>query len=298
MEKYGCTIRKIRLSKDFSQKEIYSGLISKSFSIDFEKGKYDIKFSIMLEVLKRLMISVEELLLIHNHYCETPTNNILAQLNEKKFEKDENYATSVVDNLRQELKEVNSPDIQLEYWQLLVLKSIYSNSDYTSSNDYLFAKDNIQKHLFDMETWTLSELRLFSNMHFLFDNTEIKTSLFLTAWKSIEKYQYHPEFLLYISHLLTNNLFFLICTKQFDLASQVIKRLYELTDDITMITWKVTLFYLEGLYFYVTDKQQKGLQLINKAKLICKLTDNENLIEQIESGLKIIESQNDNSLSA
>lgn len=289
MEKYGCTIRKIRLSKGFSQKEIYSGLISKSFSIDFEKGKYDIKFSIMLEVLKRLMISVEELLFIHNNYHETPTYNILAQLDEKRFEKDENYATSFIDNLYQELKEVNSPDIQLEYWQILVLKSIYSNSDYTSSNDYLLAKDNIQKHLFDMETWTLAELRLFSNMHFLFENNDMKTSLFLTAWKSIEKYQHHPEFLLYIAHLLTNNLFFLICTKQFDLAQQVIKRLYELTEDATMVTWKVILLYLEGLYLYATGNQQKGLHQIDIVKSIYKITHHTNMIEQIEIGLQLLQ---------
>lgn len=289
MEKYGCTIRKIRLSKGFSQKEIYSGLISKSFSIDFEKGKYDIKFSIMLEVLKRLMISVEELLLIHNNYHETPTYNILAQLDKKRFEKDENYATSFIDNLYQELKEVNSPDIQLEYWQILVLKSIYFNSDYTLSNDYLLAKDNIQKHLFDMETWTLAELRLFSNMHFLFENNDMKTSLFLTAWKSIEKYQYHPEFLLYIAHLLTNNLFFLICTKQFDLAQQVIKRLYELTEDATMVTWKVILLYLEGLYLYATGNQQKGLHQIDIVKSIYKITHHTNMIEQIEIGLQLLQ---------
>ena len=132
-------------------------------------------------------------------------------------------------------------------------------------------------------------------MNFLFENNEIKTSLFLTAWKSIEKYQYHPEFLTYITHLLTSHLFSLIYTQQYSLAAKVIERLYELTEDITMMVWKVMLYYLEGLYFYATDKQEKGLQLINKAKLICELTDNENIIKQIEAGLKAI--QNDNHIS-
>lgn len=65
METYGITIRKIRLSKGFSHKEIYTGILSKSFAIDFEKGIYDIKFNLMLRILDRLMISVDELLLIH-----------------------------------------------------------------------------------------------------------------------------------------------------------------------------------------------------------------------------------------
>lgn len=291
MEKYGCTIRKIRLNKGFSQKEIYSGLLSKSFSIDFEKGKYDIKFSIMIEVLKRLMISVEELLLIHNNYQETPINKVLTQLDIKKFANNINYALNITNIINEKRKENSDYVNHLEYWQLLILQSIYSNFHDTSSKEYLRAKQNIQKHLFNMETWTLSEIRLFSNMHFLFDDTKIKTSLFLTSWKSMEKYQYHPEFMTYISHLLTNNLFFLIYTEQYDLVNQVIKRLYELTDDITMMTWKVMLYFLEGLYYYATDKQEKGLQLINKAKLICKLTDNENIIEQIETGLDIIQNK-------
>ena len=40
MENYGLTVRQIRLNKGFKQKEIYTGLLSKSFSIDFEKGLY------------------------------------------------------------------------------------------------------------------------------------------------------------------------------------------------------------------------------------------------------------------
>lgn len=44
MENYGLTICQIRLSKGFSHKEIYTGILSKSFAIDFEKGLYDIKF--------------------------------------------------------------------------------------------------------------------------------------------------------------------------------------------------------------------------------------------------------------
>ena len=58
MEQYGTTIRQIRLRKGFSHKEIYSGILSKSFAIEFEKGRYDIKFDRMLSILDRLMISV------------------------------------------------------------------------------------------------------------------------------------------------------------------------------------------------------------------------------------------------
>lgn len=291
MEKYGLTVRQIRLSKGFKQKEIYTGLLSKSFSIDFEKGLYNIKFSIMLNILKRLMISIDEFLLIHNHYHDHFINQTLVEINNKKFENDHHYAKFITDIVNEESRKSQDPASRLVYWQLLILQSIYSDIDFQNSKDYLRAKQEIQNYLFNIETWTLSEFRLFSNMHFLFEDNEIKTSLFLTAWKSIEKYQYHPEFLTYITHLLTNHLFSLIYTQQYSLAAKVIERLYELTDDMTMMTWKVMLYYLEGLYLYAIDKQERGLQLINKAKFICKLTDNKNIIKQIEIGLKMIQDQ-------
>ena len=69
--------RQIRLSKGFSHKEIYTGILSKSFAIDFEKGLYDIKFNLMLKILERLMISVDELLLIHNQYRAYNTMSLI-----------------------------------------------------------------------------------------------------------------------------------------------------------------------------------------------------------------------------
>lgn len=104
MEKYGLTVRQIRLNKGFKQKEIYTGLLSKSFSIDFEKGLYDIKFSIMLNILKRLMISIDEFILIHNHYHENLINQTLVEINEKKFENDDHYAQLINDIIKEESK--------------------------------------------------------------------------------------------------------------------------------------------------------------------------------------------------
>lgn len=45
-----------------------------------------------------------------------------------------------------------------------------------------------------METWTLSEIRIFSDMSFIFENGDTKTSLLLTAWNTLEKYKPHPDY--------------------------------------------------------------------------------------------------------
>ncbi len=58
---YGQLVRKIRLDKGFSQKEIYSGIVTKSYCIEFEKGNHDLSFRLLAQVLERLLVDVENL---------------------------------------------------------------------------------------------------------------------------------------------------------------------------------------------------------------------------------------------
>ncbi|MFM2490568.1 helix-turn-helix transcriptional regulator [Enterococcus avium] len=39
---HGEVVRKIRLSKGLTQKEVYLGIVSKSYAIEFEKGNHSI----------------------------------------------------------------------------------------------------------------------------------------------------------------------------------------------------------------------------------------------------------------
>ena len=73
-------------------------------------------------------------------------------------------------------------------------------------------------------------------MSFLFDDGELKTSLFLTAWDTLEKYQAHPDYPVYLSHLLVNSLYSLIRSRQYDPAEKAINKLQELTSDPNMLT--------------------------------------------------------------
>ncbi|EDN8098979.1 helix-turn-helix domain-containing protein, partial [Listeria monocytogenes] len=51
MGSYGELIREIRLSKGLTQKEVYTGIISRSYAIGFEKGKHEITLSLFEEIL-------------------------------------------------------------------------------------------------------------------------------------------------------------------------------------------------------------------------------------------------------
>lgn len=286
METYGITIRKIRLSKGFSHKEIYTGILSKSFAIDFEKGMYDIKFNLMLRILDRLMISVDELLLIHSQYKTTPCHEPLLNVNLERMKNDPLYSADIEKKLHDEMKANKTSSSRLQHAEIVALRSVYGNPDYQNLSEYQAAKRYIQKYLFDVETWSLSEFRIFSDMSFIFENGDVKTSLFITAWETLEKYKAHPDYQVYLSHLLVNNLYQLICSRQYNIAKRAIEKLQELTIDPNMLSWKVPMLYYDGLLNYVTGNPQSGLSKIKKAKQIYHLCGNDFMVEQMEIGLK------------
>ncbi|MFQ9923217.1 MAG: transcriptional regulator [Beduini sp.] len=297
MEKYGCTVRKIRLSKGFSQKEIYTGIISKSYAIDFEKGRYDIKFSLMLQILRRLMISVDELLLMHRDFQEATSHKALGDIDAQKFQSNQKYAKGRVMFLQKSWQEKKTLMSKIEYAQIITLNELYFNTEYEHSKDFQWAKQVIQRYLFDIETWTFEEFRLFSNMSFLFGNSKIRTDLFLRAWKSLEKYKHHPDFSVYLAHLLANNLFHLIYTSQFTYAKKALDRLSELSREEEMLTWSVIILFLNGFYLYATGKIQQGIKEIEKAKQIYSLTDRILMIQQIDQGLSLLQKKQDHPAS-
>lgn len=288
MEKYGCTVRKIRLNKGFSQKEIYTGILSKSFAIDFEKGNYDIKFCAMMRILDRLMITTEELLLIHNEYAAMPGCEPLMDINLERLKSDPAYSLEVGNTLYADAQASKTTASTLKYKEFLALKAVYENSDYQKSQEFREAKKYIQRYLFDIETWTFAECRIFSDMSFLFDEGEGLTSLFLTAWESLEKYKCHPDFSIYLAHLLVNNLYRLIRSGEYALAQRAIARGYELTADINLLSWRTPLLYYEGLLCCRQGETEQGLAKIEKAKAIYRMSGHDFMAAQMDIGLQAL----------
>ncbi|MFD1420906.1 helix-turn-helix domain-containing protein [Lactiplantibacillus songbeiensis] len=79
MEDLGTTIRQIRLNKGFSQKEIYTGIMSHSFAVRFEQGGHDISATKLFAILDNLAISVDEFRFIQQQYQLSPLEQALAK---------------------------------------------------------------------------------------------------------------------------------------------------------------------------------------------------------------------------
>lgn len=92
----------------------------------------------MLQVTsRRLMISIDELLLIHNQFHDTTINESLMEINLEKFRKDVKYSERIENKLRIQAEENKDPASKLNYMEINALKALYKGN-----NQVIFSMQN------------------------------------------------------------------------------------------------------------------------------------------------------------
>ena len=178
---YGKTIRKIRQNKGLTLKEIYLGIVSKSFYIEFEKGNYNIEARKFEYILNRLSLTFQEFQFIHNDY----------QMNEFK-------------NLNDQI------EFHYSTWDLISLSNIYhtyKNSSYsreryaasrayaliyiTEDNSDFMSKaplNELKAYLTSLKEWSLEDIQNYVSIASAFDFATTKY-FFQLAIDSLKKYE-------------------------------------------------------------------------------------------------------------
>lgn len=80
MQTIGRTLKQIRLAKGFTQKEIYQGIVSRSFAIRLESGHHDLGASKLFLILDRLGVSAGEFRFIQNDYQPDTATDLNSQI--------------------------------------------------------------------------------------------------------------------------------------------------------------------------------------------------------------------------
>ncbi|GEK07278.1 helix-turn-helix domain-containing protein [Schleiferilactobacillus harbinensis] len=88
MAALGKTVKYLRQLKGFTQKEIYSGITSRSFAIRFEQGQHDISASKLFALLDRLGIPADEFRYIQQGYQLTPAEQQLTVIDHYYHQED------------------------------------------------------------------------------------------------------------------------------------------------------------------------------------------------------------------
>lgn len=152
MEQVGVTIRKIRQIKGISQKQVYSGIVSRSFATRFERGDSDIQSGKLFKILNNLAVTPNEFQFINNNYQSPLMDSLLAEI----YEMYDNHSFSKLSQWIKDHKGRNRSEEKyaVAYAEILMFTFDHSSMPVTDNTYALFI------HLIEEKTWTLQELKI------------------------------------------------------------------------------------------------------------------------------------------
>ena len=248
---YGQLIRQIRLEKGFSQKETYIDIITKSYSIEFEKGNHDLSFKLLEQVLERLMVDMEEFIFLYNFYQE-PNENLW-----KRYElaSNNNDIEAIFDIYN---KSSYKPDKKNHLLRSLSkikydFLSKPDNTQIVDSDDLLFLTD----YLKSIETWTLQETKIYANMINYFSNEQQKI-FYRNSLKKINIYKDFPLGKKIYLTLLLNSCGNFISQRNLKLAEDAIEHLKLLATGTEDMIFKLYVMYFENVVAYCKGEKKNS----------------------------------------
>ncbi|HAR1026180.1 TPA: Rgg/GadR/MutR family transcriptional regulator [Enterococcus faecium] len=227
---FGPKIREIRISKGYSQKVIYQDIISKSYAIEFEKGKHSIATTLLIEILDRLSMDIDEFLFIDKGYLLNDYSAYIYKLSkysnthdlQSLYELLKKYTdkTRVIDQLR--FAEIRCRIQAIENFK----RTGMFDGSATIEEDRVM----IQNYLVEIETWTLREIQFFGNtVEFL--DFEQHFTLFRNLSKSFPLYVEYDKGREIFCAMLVNVITQSIRHGYFDYADVLVYQLHLLGSD-------------------------------------------------------------------
>lgn len=151
MKSIGQIVKMIRQIKGFTQSEVYSGVMSRSFAHRFENGEHDISATKLFQILDNLLISVEEFRFIQNDYHRSSEQELNQQLQDAY----DVHNLQEMGNIINENK--NSGNLSFKSIAGIgqVLVETYQSKTFVITP----AMESFWNQLFNSKAWTLQEIR-------------------------------------------------------------------------------------------------------------------------------------------
>jgi len=155
MKKYGPIFKNIRRNKGISQKEVYIGIVSRSFYQKFEKGEYTTSIENFEQFLNRINLSYEEFTFIANDFQLISYDQHLVDIFKAYQDKDykklgEIYHLLCSSNIQKE--------VFLSQIAILLKENISKRKLKEDSLHFIY------DYLDDVKDWTFFETKLFNNI--------------------------------------------------------------------------------------------------------------------------------------
>lgn len=282
---FGPKIREIRIKKGLSQKETYSGIISKSYAIEFEKGKHSMSANFLIHVLERLNMDMDEFLFIHMDYRLSPYSSYIYRLS--------SYSnTHNVDSLNQlyrELSEKNTEIYRVRAAETRCRIRVIEQFKMTGIWDTtcILKEDQafIQEYLVRIETWTLQEIQLFGNtIEFL--DFHAHFPLFKNLSKSLSLYMNYDRGREIFCVMLINLISQAIKHQFLDYAEVLIQQLKLLSSDYKEFFHAAIARYFDSILLIKRGDHEQGYTEAEKILLFFRELNQQSLADELAVHIK------------
>lgn len=265
---YGYTMKKIRKMKGFTQKEVYAGIVSKTFYSDFEAGKYSISVDKFEELLQNLSVSLAEF-----HYFHRQSESMSSQKLEKEI--DDCYKRGQFEQLFSIYeKYYTSSKKEFRY---LAMKA-YLLVLITNQNFYQLSRKpfgEMSAELENTKMWTIKEIKLAKLVLLSIPEKEKADSkrLFNRIKKELQKYQeiekniYEEE----LTDLLFNRIQSLLMLNDVEDSIKVLKDYTDLIQEIDNLALYVQYHFIRilvGLYQSYSSVEEEMRRFLKEIKKI------------------------------
>lgn len=227
---HGEVVRKIRLSKGLTQKEVYLGIVSKSYAIEFEKGNHSISATLLLDILERLSLDMDEFIYISQDYRLNEQANYIFRYSNYS----NNHDLPALYQLFHELKKqqgaiatVHAAEVRS---RIRIIEATNRTGSYTADVVLPEDKATIIQYLTNLQTWTLQEIQLFANTLEFIDG-EKQLIFFKQLSKSLELYKNYDRGREIFCSLLVNLIRETLDENQLDYAEVLIEQLFLLSTE-------------------------------------------------------------------
>lgn len=195
MENYGTLIKQIRQEKGLSQKEIYTGIMTRQTYYLIENNISMPSFDKFLMILEKLFLTVEEFLALLDPETFPNENKLYYNLSQAVLNKDKPCLVQLIhtsEKLYQTTKNEKYYHFSLVTKAMLHLN--FTNTLSKQSKTLIQIMRPIKKYLTGIDKWYLYELKLLNNSLYCFSLSEaISLGLLVTKkidlCQQIDKYQ-------------------------------------------------------------------------------------------------------------
>ncbi|MBC2170514.1 helix-turn-helix domain-containing protein [Listeria booriae] len=280
---FGETIKKIRKDKNFTQKELSEGILTRSHLSQIETNNYYPSYDKFFLLLNRLNIVFEEFLFVQNDQQMLFSQQIRSKISEAANLND----TKQLENLATIAQDLHAETDNIMYYHyMLICKALISYSINHKVNDEMITYVTpIKEYLFGMDNWYLYELKLFNNI--IYALTIDEALLFSrTSLKRLGNFQYFLEFQHIEQNIYTNLSTFCLEYRDFKAAKNFAEIAIEKAKQHTLVYQKVCSELNHAIACINLGEDGHPYEVIKKNMLIIKYLEFDNLHEHFLNFLK------------